>query len=392
MQPPLIAHVIFELDVGGLETGVINLINRMPADAYRHAIVCVGAARGLERRLQRTDVTIVSLDKKPGHDPGVHVRAWRTFRRLRPLIVHTRNLAALEMQAAAWLAGVPIRIHSEHGRDGLDMHGHYWRHNLIRKAFRPFVHRYLTMSRNLRDWLVEVIGVERSRVTQIYSGVDTARFAPHTGSLRGIAPEGFVSDGSIVIGAVGRMVAIKDHVTLVRAFAETVRRLPDGAARVRLVIVGDGPKRDECSSIARECGIEQQCWFPGRRDDVAEILRGLDVFCLTSLNEGINNTILEAMASGLPIIATAAGGNPELVIDGETGCLVPPGSVSSLADALLRYTQNAALRAQHGRASRRRAEAMFSLDSMVEGYLGLYGQACGRAPHGSAYARGVAAL
>lgn len=129
MQPPLIAHVIFELGVGGLENGLINLINRMPADAYRHAIVCVKGASGFERRLQRADVTIVELGKKPGVGLTAHKRAWQAFRRLRPLIVHTRNLAALEMLVPAWCAGVPVRIHSEHGRDGKDVNGDYWRYN-----------------------------------------------------------------------------------------------------------------------------------------------------------------------------------------------------------------------------------------------------------------------
>src|SRR5262245_26906963 len=115
MGIPLVAHVIYRLDVGGLENGVVNLINSMPTDQFRHAIVCLAGYSEFYRRIERRDVPVFNLDKSPGNSPRMHWDLWRLFRRLRPRIVHTRNLAALEAQLPAALAGVPVRIHGEHG-------------------------------------------------------------------------------------------------------------------------------------------------------------------------------------------------------------------------------------------------------------------------------------
>ena len=120
---PLIAHVIHKLDVGGMENGLVNLINHLPSDRYRHAIVSLTDATDFAQRISRADVPIVSLGKRPGHDLGLHVRLFRAFRGLRPAIVHTRNLATFEAVGAAAAALVPYRVHGEHGRDMQDPEG-----------------------------------------------------------------------------------------------------------------------------------------------------------------------------------------------------------------------------------------------------------------------------
>jgi sugar transferase (PEP-CTERM/EpsH1 system associated) len=377
-ERPLIAHVVFHLGIGGLENGLVNIVNRMPREAYRHAIVCIDGASQTYKRIDRDDVQVISLAKKSGIDPGVYLRAWSVLRRLKPRIVHTRNLAALEMQLPAWLARVPARVHSEHGREGRDLDGSYAPYNRIRRAFRPLVHRYMAMSQNLRRWLIDTIGVDASRVTQVYSGVDTQRFAPRRGARPACGPEGFLDGAQFVVGAVGRMAAIKDHATLLRGFAALVQQMPQGRDVARFVMVGDGPERAACVKIAEETGIAPLCWFAGARDDVDRILPSLDVFCLTSLNEGINNTVLEAMACGLPVVATNVGGNPELVSDGETGRLVPAADAPALAQALLNYSGSPSSIARHGAAGRQRVERDFSLEAMVQAYLRFYDGVSGR--------------
>jgi glycosyltransferase involved in cell wall biosynthesis len=137
-------------------------------------------------------------------------------------------------------------------------------------------------------------------------------------------------------------------------------------------MVGDGPLRAQVSQILDQAGIGGMAWLAGGRDDVPRIMRGLDLFVLPSLAEGISNTILEAMASGLPVVATAVGGNPELLEEGRTGSLVPPGDPQAMAEAMLRYYADAQECRRQGREARASAEQRFSMASMVDGYLAVY--------------------
>lgn len=372
MSVPLIAHVIHHFDVGGLENGMVNLINRIPEDRYRHAVVCMQGYSDYSRRIRHPDVKFFALDKKPGKDFGVYRRMARVLRELKPDIVHTRNLSALEGQFAAAWCGVPARVHGEHGRDVFDLHGKNRKYNLLRKLARPLVHRYIALSRDLRQWLIDTVGVAPERIAQIYNGVDIERFHARDGARSAFGPPGFAGGEQIVIGSVGRMAVVKDFPTLVRAFLDVVAARPELRAKLRLAIVGDGQSRPACQALADEAGASDIVWLPGERDDVAELMRGFDLFVLPSLGEGISNTILEAMASGLPVVATHVGGNPELVEDGVTGRLVSPGNPQALAQALLDYVDDPARLARQGAAARARVEANFSMDAMVRGYLGVY--------------------
>jgi glycosyltransferase involved in cell wall biosynthesis len=176
----------------------------------------------------------------------------------------------------------------------------------------------------------------------------------------------------VLAGTVGRLQAVKDQLTLVRAFAQCVARRLPGSEQLCLLIAGDGPLRAEVEDEVRACGLGARIWLAGEREDVPEVLRSLDFFVLPSISEGISNTVLEAMASALPVVATAVGGNSELVVDGETGVLVPPADPAALATALSTCAADAALRQRLGQAGRRRVEQGFSLDGMVERYTDLY--------------------
>jgi sugar transferase (PEP-CTERM/EpsH1 system associated) len=368
---PLIAHIVFRFDVGGLENGVVNLINRLPENEFDHAIIALTQASDFRTRIRRGDVTVHALDKKPGQDPATYVRLYRLLRQLRPQVVHTRNLGTLECQLVACMAGVSARIHGEHGWDVHDPDGLNRKYRAMRRAISPAVHRFVTVSRDLHRWLTDKVGIPGRKVQQICNGVDISRFRPRgTQSTSAGLPASPFPPQAVIVGSVTRFEPIKDPMNLARAFIDARKRLTD--VDLRLLMVGDGPLRADVLQLLESAGEARNAWLPGAHSNVDAWLRTMDIYALGSRREGISNTVLEAMASGLPVIASATGGNLELVEAGTTGALMPPENSAALADALTRYAQDASLRAQHGAAARARAERLFSLEAMVAGYTDLY--------------------
>ena len=306
-----------------------------------------------------------------GHVLRIYPRLIRLFRELRPALVHTRNLAALEVSAAAWAAGVPVRIHGEHGRDVGDLDGSNRKYQWVRRLYRPFVTRYVALSKDLERYLVDRVGMSPAVVEQFYNGVDAGRFHPAAG-LPAIEGCPFHRPEHWLVGTVGRMQAVKDQTLLARAFIRALETAPALKARLRLVMVGEGPLRAEALGLLEGAGLADLAWLPGERNDVPEVMRGLDCFVLPSLAEGISNTILEAMATGLPVIATRVGGNAELVVEGRTGELVPAGDADALAAAIVRYAGEPARARAAGRAGRAEVERRFSMEAMISAYRGLY--------------------
>ena len=370
---PLVMHLVYRFDIGGLENGMVNLINRLPEDSFRHVVVALTeVVPDFARRIHRKDVEYLSLHKAPGHGIKLYLRLLMLFRRWRPAIVHTRNLAALEMQVPAWLARVPVRIHGEHGRDVSDLDGTSLRYQRLRRLYAPFVGRYVALSQDLAGYLSGPVGITAARIDQIYNGVDTSRFTPAATGPAPIAGCPFVAPAHWLVGTVGRMQTVKNQTLLARAFARALAIEPALHDRARLVLVGDGPLRAQVQAMLGESGLADLAWLPGERDDVADVMRGLNCFVLPSLAEGISNTILEAMATGLPVIATDVGGNAELVEHQRTGCIVPSSDEEAMAHALVRMYKDPLGSAAMAAAARGEVLRRFSLESMVSAYQDLY--------------------
>lgn len=377
-HPPLVLHVIHHLAMGGMENGVVNIVNAMPVDRYRHAIACIEDYSAFRERIRRPDVEVIALHRS---QIGVRRLRWalyRLCRRLRPSILHSRNTSGLDALLPAMLAGVKHRVHGEHGWDVDDLRGEAFKPALLRRLHSPLVSRYITVSGDLARYLRERVGVSASRISHICNGVDTQRFAPDDTPLRrAVLPDPIVDDDMFVVGTVGRLQAVKDQALLLRAFAAALARKPELRRRLRLAVVGDGPLRETLQSLAASLNIENLVWMPGALNDVPAVLRALDLFVLPSLNEGISNTILEALASGLPVIATGVGGSPELVEPAVTGELFAPGDVQALTDIIVKYAENPALCREQRGAARASALRRFALHVMVQRYQAVYDELLG---------------
>ena len=378
---PLVVHLIYRLDFGGLEMLMVECINRMPVGKYRHAVVCLTDYTDFSQKITRPDVEVFALHKPPGLAPKTHLDLWRLLRRLQPTVLHTYNLAAIEYAVTAALAGVPVRVHGEHGRDARDPHGVNRRHNQLRRMLLPFYDCYYAVSADLHAWLKNVIGVPSQKNLLLGNGVDTGQFRPlaaddhidhDVGPMRqALAAEALPGD-CCVFGTVGRIQDVKDHAGLVDAFIILLGRLPEYRSRLRLAIVGDGPLLPALKQKIDAAGIADQVWLPGARTDIAEIMRGFSVFVLSSIAEGTPITILEAMATGLPVVSTNVGGIPEVVLNDRTGTLVAPSDPIALADAMARYVEQPALIQAHGLAGRARILRDYSMTAMLAAYSGMY--------------------
>ena len=364
-------HVVYRFGVGGLENGIVNLINGLPADEFRHSVIALTSCdAAFCRRVTQPDVQFIGLRKPPGHGWRVFRSIARLFREQRPAIVHTRNLAALEMQLPAWFARVPVRVHGEHGRDMSDPDGVERRYRLVRYMLAPFVTHFVAVSENLERYLVDAIGIDAHRVSRISNGVDNVKFSP---AIAAAGPTSRVRP--LVVGTVGRLDQIKGQDNLIEAVACLLRDSPTRRETLRVVLCGDGPARESLRAAIESRGLQDVVELLGERADVADVMRTLDLFVLPSRGEGMSNTILEAMACGLPVVATAVGGNPEIVQEGKTGYLVPPADPAELALAIARYLDDAHLRHAHGQRGRAEVERSFSLSGMVQRYATLYREA-----------------
>lgn len=385
---PLIAHVVYRFDVGGLENGVVNLINRLSGGFADHCVVALTTASPrFVTRILAPSVRIIELHKAPGPTLALAPALYRLFRSLRPAIVHTRNVGTLEAQLPAWAARVPVRIHGEHGWDVGDLAGENSRMLQLRRVMRYFVQRQIALSEPTHRYLSERVGVPEAQITNICNGVDTRAFVP--GDSPGLARAAIVAGDpgarevlrpeAFVVGAMGRLAEVKNLPLLVDAFAALRARNPEFARRARLAIVGDGPQGQPLARHVDVHGLSSCTWMPGARRDVVQCLQAIDLLCLPSLAEGISNAILEAMACGVPVIATDVGGNRELVADGLTGQLVPSRDTARLAGAIEHYFTHHDECRRAGVAARDRAVTQFSLEAMVCKYHRIYGDELARA-------------
>lgn len=375
-QGPLrILHTIDRLDMGGTEYGILKVIEGLGDGTFEHRI-CTGRGHNAElARRSGLDGNLFVAGRPNGRFQVLVSRFVHIMRQYRPHIVHSRNWGSIEAVFAARLAGVPVVIHSEHGYE-LDMlEGLPLRRRLVRQAAYGMSDAVMTVTSELRKYHARQVWFYQDRIGVLHNGVDTGRFAPRPALQAELRQKFGIPASSLVLGSVGRLVPIKDHLTLLKA----ARILADRGIDLCVLVAGDGP---ELSHLQSEAGaspsLSGRVRFLGAVGNVPEVLNALDVFVLTSLSEGMSNTLLEAMSTGLPVVATRVGGNLELVEDGCSGFLVAPGKVAELSSLLECLAKDPSVRRNTGTMARQHVLELFSLEQMIAGYRNMYLELAGQ--------------
>jgi len=363
-RPVKVLHILHAFSHGGLENGIVNIINGSPPDLVHELCILSSAGEFLDRI--KKPIRCHELHKRPGNSIGIILQLSHVIRRSGADIVHTRNWGAFDGVLAACFHPRVTVLHGEHGRDMGDPQGLNRRRNRMRRLMSFHIRKFTTVSKDLADWLAGTVGIPAEKVVVIPNGVDTDRYRPHRDHA--LREELGIGADEFVIGTIGRLDPVKNHAGLIRAFAMTAGNIP-GA---RLVIVGDGPERIRLEALIGSLEGVAAPMLTGYRPDVERFYGLFDLFVLNSFAEGMSNTLLEAMASGLPIICTPVGANAELVRDLEHGGHVSVGDDQSLADALVEQFHATNLRIRYGAYARERAHALYSMESMLTKYLRLY--------------------
>ena len=360
-SPLRVMHVTYKFGVGGMEVGIAKLVNGLDATRIASSICSSVPGDSLKERL-RPGVKLFELNRRRGNDPNLVADLYRLFKRERPHVVHTHRWGTLlEGALAAKLAGVPYVVHGEHGT--LETR---WHNAWVQRRLWHRVDRVLSVSSRLAERMARELRFPLDRITVIRNGLDLKRFQPLADKASAKRALGIAPD-RLVIGTVGRTVPVKDHPTLLRALA----RLRDARIDFAAVIAGTGPAFQDTVRLAESLNL-QDVQLLGNRDDVESVLAAFDIFVLSSRSEGLSNTIQEAMASGLPVVATNVGGADELVVEGQTGVLTPSGDDRAMAEALATLARDGATRASLGRSGAERARAHFGIERMFRDYESMY--------------------
>ena len=293
----------------------------------------------------------------------------RAIRDVNPDIVHSRNWGCIETVPAARWAGSYAVVHGEHGFDSNLVGGEPRRRAWFRRAAFEMADRVLAVSYQTRALHAQQTGFPASRITVIHNGVNERLFFPDPASRARARAELGIAEGEFCIGSVANLAPVKDLMTTLRAVAELAGTIKDW----RCVILGEGPERSKLEAFINE-HPEWKCRvsLPGLTRRIPEMLNAMDAFVLSSVTEGICNSLLEAMATGLPVVVTNTGGNPEIVVDGQSGFLFPVGGVQQLTEKLIALRNQRDLRLELGQQAVRRMREEFSMESMAQNYDRVY--------------------
>jgi glycosyltransferase involved in cell wall biosynthesis len=360
-----VLHVLPNFGLGGAERMAMHLLLHLDRSRYEVAAVSLYDPQGtdIEAQLEQAGVKVWFLGKRLGFDPRMYGRLGRVIGEFKPDVVHTHLYVIRYL--LPWILGHGTRVwvHTVHtvAEKEVDRVGQ-WVHRL---AFRMGVVP-VAIAEEVAQSIKRVYGL--TSVPLIPNGIPLSLYTLNEEASRAWRSQEGYREDELLFVSVARLSPQKDPLGLLRAFAIAASHV----SGLRLLLVGDGPLRSEVEDQVRRMGLDEQVRFLGVRMDVPAILATADVFVLSSHWEGNPLSIMEAMAAGKPVIATAVGGVPELVENGVSGILVPPRTPDALAEAMILLAREAVLRRKMGEVARQRALERFGVDRMAREYERLY--------------------
>lgn len=367
-----VVHIVLGLNVGGLERLVLKLLAHTDRTRYAPVVCALDEPGVLAPQLERIGIPLRVIPRGLGLNPRLPVDLESWLHQEGARIIHTHNasphlygaLAARIARLRRHAKHFPRIVHTKHGRNDPENR----RKVLVNRIASSLTDRVVAVSNDVANLAVELEHVRPDKVMTILNGVDTEEYCPGADPIAARERLGIPTTG-FHIGCVARLAPVKDHRTLLDALAILRASRPD----THLTLIGDGPERRALEEHVSLLGLGGAVTFAGEQGDIASLLPAFDVFALSSRSEGISLTLLEAAAAGLPIVATAVGGNAEVVDDGETGLLVPPREPARFA-AALEASARREDRATMGARGREKVKRRFSVEQMAQAYNDLYAE------------------
>lgn len=361
--------ISLSLDIGGIETLILEICKRINTRKYAPK-VCVFEKNGaLQAEFEEADIPLYILENNQGLDISLPFRLALLLKKLNADIVHTHNHSVwLYGGIAAKIANVPL-VHTEH----TSPHYNVKRWYKIERYLSLVTNKITAVSQSISSFMIEKEHITADKIEVIHNGIDCESYQVKIDKAEKRKELG-IREKDLVIGNVARFFPNKDQECLLKAFRIVSDRVPES----KLLIAGDGPLKNSLFQLREELKLKDNVQFLGNRRDIPELLKVFDVFALSSIKEGLPITILEAMASGLPVVATDVDGNPEVVINNNTGYIVPPKNPKLLAEKIIKLLLNGETRRKMGQNSRERVEREFSFDKMISKYDTLYRSIVGK--------------
>ena len=363
MAPLRVMHVVLQLTTGGLEKFLVDLIPRFDREKVQSTVCCIEERGNFADTLDKIGIKTYLVRKKELGEIKFYSELKKLYIKEGVNIVHSYSGVYRDAIISAKLAKIPINLHTDQGAfypDTKKTRFNHW-------FFSHFRDRVIAVSDELRNFLIQDIRLNPAKTITIYNGVAVEDHALRINVAEKKRQLNIQPDEK-VIGIIARLAPVKDHKTLFTAFKKVRQAYPN----MKLLVVGEGPLTDDLKRFAGELEEERNIIFLGKRNDVKELLHIMDIVCLSSVHEGLSLTLLEAMASGKPVVATNVGGNPELVADGVTGILVPPQDSDKMAEALIELLGNETKRKSMGEEARKRVNEKFHIKNTAREYENLY--------------------